>query len=159
MKKTEFNLLNDLTNDLYRKLIDYAVTECKFIQLVVRKTIPLESDGIRVLDQLEPYLKSKIESREWPGTKLFEGSAIVFRYHSESECAEILKNATHSLYSWEQPNLPEDLCFLKDNEDIWLASITHEKDAYFLLSQEEQLSLLEALPEIRSLIKENFQIE
>jgi len=155
MKKSTLTLLKDPSKDLYGKLIDYAAGECKFLQLVVRKTMPLGSNGTIVLEKLESYLISKIESSEWPGTKLLEGTALIFRYYFRPECAEILKRAANSLFSWKQPNLPEDLSFFKDDEDIWLASITHEKDGYLCLSKEEKLKLFQALPEVQFLLRED----
>jgi len=60
----------------------------------------------------------------------------------------MLKTEAHGLYDWVQPNRPEDLCFLRSDETPWLATIAHEKDAYFELSGEEKQRLTKALPNI-----------
>ena len=52
-----------------------------------------------------------------------------FRCHPDA--ASILKTAVKGLYGWQQPQFPEDLCFLKPGRRPWLVSIAHEKDAYF----------------------------
>ncbi len=143
--------------DLYLKLIEYATTQCDVALLVVRHSVllaPLDPEGERVLEQLEPFLKRKAELSEWPGTELLGHTALVHYYNLEPQCVQILKQATDALYSWVQPRLPEDLCFLRSDGEPWLVSIAHERDAYLYLSEEEKLRLLSALPLIASLVDE-----
>jgi hypothetical protein len=159
MSGKSFTLLTEPKEDLYRKVIDYAVNECKTVLLVVRKSIALNSNGTKVLQQLDPYLKNKMESTEWPGTKLLEDTAVVHQYHFGPACAEILKRSAESLYEWVQPELPEDLCLLKDNEDPWLVSISHERDSYFILNEEARVKLLSSLPELARVLREDIREE
>ncbi len=154
MSKFVLNLHAEPKGNLYRDLIRYAVVDCKMALLVVHKTMPLERSGQEVLAQLEAFLMQKVESSEWPGTRLFGKTAWVFRYHFQLESAEILVGATDALYRWRQPSLPEDLCLLRADETPWLVSIAHERDGYLDLSQNEKDRLFDALPALRSLIEE-----
>jgi hypothetical protein len=153
MTRVLLDLLAEPTDDLYRGLIDYATADCEIALLVVRKSIPLNTGGKGVLARLDAFLKQKKECSEWPGTKLFDKTAWVFQYKLGSECAAILKQATDALYGWRQPNLPEDLCFLRANGDPWLVSIAHERDGFLHLSQDERGHLFDALPMLESLVE------
>jgi hypothetical protein len=57
--------------------------------------------------------------------------AIVRRYRVSDESVKLLYVAG-SLYSWLQPQLPEDLAFYSMGDVGWLASISHEDRAWFL---------------------------
>jgi hypothetical protein len=64
----------------------------------------------------------------------------------------VLKKATNALYGWVQPELPEDLCLLRDEKEAWLVSIAHERDSYLCLSEDERSRLLDALPQLAALL-------
>ena len=152
MSRIHFDLLTEPTGDIYRTLIDYATLNCTTALLVVRHSIPLASRGKGVLDQLAAFLKQQEDSSEWPGTKLLDSTALVLRYEFRLECAHILKESAKALYDWKQPDLPEDLCFLRDAGDPWLVSVAHERDGFLHLSQEEARNLFVALPAIESMV-------
>jgi hypothetical protein len=157
MEKSIFTLLVEPRGDLYSEILDFAVGECKVALLVNRVQLKMAKHGTDVLDQLKPFLKNAVESAEWPGTELFSGeTAMVYRYVFGPECADILKRVANSFYDWTQPEFPEDLCLLKDDETPWLVSIAHEKDSYFCLSQDEKNRLLDSIPRLASILsKEN----
>lgn len=158
METTTFDLLAEPTGDLYRELLDFAVGECRTALLVVRKSPPLAPQGRELLNRLKPFLASKEESKVWPGTELSPGAdpqfvalvetASVYRYDYEPECAEFFKQTTDRLYAWLQPELPEDLCLLRDDGSEWLVTIAHEHDCYLCLSCEEHARLVNAIPQI-----------
>jgi hypothetical protein len=152
MTRIILNLLAEPTGDVYRKLIDYAALNCKTALLVVRHTIPLAPQGKEVLDQLAIFLRQQEESSEWPGTNLLDSTALVLRYEFGLECAQVLKRFAGSLYNWQQPDFPEDLCLLRDDGEPWLVSIAHEKDGFLYLSQDEVRNLFNTLPAIESLV-------
>lgn len=77
-----------------------------------------------------------------PGTELLGHFANIYYYKIDDNAKEVLKKYANSLYEWLSPNLPEDLCFFKENKEVWLASIAHEKDSWFnYLSEEEKEQL------------------
>jgi hypothetical protein len=153
MKKF-FNLIAQPRENIYRGLIECATVECKSALLVVRVTSSLSQRGKNLLTELNPYLQEKQEVSEWPGTKLLGSTAWVFRYYLGPECSMVLQHATDALYDWMQPDLPEDLCLIRENGEPWLISIAHERDGYFELYPNEKTRLVEALPSIRFLIEE-----
>jgi hypothetical protein len=150
-----YTLTREPEDELYRKLLDEALPSCPTALLVVRQEMPLAARGARVLDlgQLRPLLQEASEATEWPGTRLFGGTALVYRFSYDAESSTILKEAATRLFEWLQPNLPEDLCLLKPSGEPWLASIAHERDAYFSLDAPELENLARSLPEIRRLIR------
>jgi hypothetical protein len=144
--------LEQPTGYLYRGLIDHALGECRSALLVVRPSLGLSSQALGVLKQLEHLLDEKVDASEWPGTKLFNGSAVLFRYTFNAECAEILKQNANGLYEWLQPELPEDLCLLRADSIPWLVSISHEGDGCLYLAEAEISRLASALPELAELL-------
>ena len=154
MERRVFALLTEPSGELYSELLDLAAKECRVALLVIRRSLPLSGRGMNVLSRLERFLRDSVESSEWPGTKLLGEAASVLHYDLGPECAEVLKEATDSLYGWTQPDLPEDLCLLKDEGMPWLVSIAHERDGYFCLSQDERNRLLSSLPQLSAVLAE-----
>lgn len=134
-------------------MLDLAIGKCKVALLVVRHSLPLSQNGEHALERLAPFLRQKVESSEWPGTTLLNGVASVYYYDFGVECAEALKEVTDSLYSWEQPNLPEDLCLLRANTEPWLVSISHERDGYVRLSREKTTQVAKVLPALCAIMQ------
>ena len=157
MDRATFDLLAEPTGDLYRELLDFAVRECGVALLVVHKTPPLSESGSALISQLEPFLRSKEESWEWPGTEIdhIDDPASVLRYHYGPECADILKQATNRLYGWVQPDLPEDFCLLRDDDSPWLVTLVHDHDGYLYLSPEENARLVETVPRIAPRLRDS----
>lgn len=146
-----YSFTREPKDDVYQKLIDYALPYCENIVLVIRPSLPMSPAVSDVLNRLAPFLVEAIETSEWPGTKLLDETARVYRYKFTFESAPILKQAAPSLYGWTQPQLPEDLCLMRADGSPWLVSIAHEMDGYLELSVEEKNNLLVALPEIAPL--------
>jgi len=156
--RATFDLLAEPIGDLYRKLLDFAVNECRTALLVVRKRPPLTPQGLALVNRLKPFLASKEECTAWPGTGSADKDdhelvalvepASVRRYDYVPQCAELLKQATDRLYAWLQPELPEDLCLLRDDGSEWLVTIAHEHDSYLCLSAEEHTRLVDAIPQL-----------
>lgn len=92
----------------------------------------------KILKDLSPYLKYSVEKSEWLGT-LYCGDEImtVYYYNTNNEAKEIIKKLSNSLHKWIQPNLPEDLCFLKEGEG-WLINTAHEYLSYINTKNKEE---------------------
>lgn len=153
MEKSTCNLLIEPSNQDYYDLLDYALAECKYVLVVIRDTIQLNSKGQEVLGKLSNYLFKEKQSGEWPGTKLLNSQARVLQFHYVPGSVEIVKGAVSSLYKWLQPDLPEDLCLLRADETPWLVTISHENDGYFVLLDQEKNHLFSALPQYRLMIE------
>ncbi len=136
------------SDEVYRGLLDYSLTKCIFALLVVRRNLGLTDPGKRLLNDLEPFLDAREETSTWPGTQLIGQTAIVCRFKLVRASVSILQNAANRLFEWRQPALPEDLCLMRQADDPWLVSISHENDAYLRASESEWKELCEVLPGI-----------
>lgn len=127
-------------NDTYRLLVDLSFDLCDEFILVVRKDLCLKpNDSAKsVLEKLNDYLKEMKEQSEWAGTELLEHTAYVYHYHTSPEAREIIKEVSNSLYSWVQPNLPEDLSFYKSGKP-WLVNTAHEKQSFILSEDKSEI--------------------
>lgn len=148
MERQRYTIATDVKSDAYRKLIKCAQSSCSEFILVVRPSMPFAMPGVDVLDELTPfYISVKVES-EWPGTRLFDQTATVYRCRLLDGSVSVLQKSAESLFSWLQPSLPEDLSFLRSDHSPWLVTISHEYDAYFELSPNEVARLHQYVPEL-----------
>ena len=143
-----YTLVTEPKNELYSKLLIKALKSCNSFIFVVRPTISTEKSVQKIIDDLQQYLIKKSAESEWPGTKLINDTALVYKFQLNKETTQYLVNVSSSLYSWLQPDFPEDLCLLRENGKPWLTTISHEKDAYLLLSEEEKEEILTEIPEL-----------
>jgi hypothetical protein len=103
--------------------------------LVKRPTMPLNDGGQKALEALRAYIISKGDAERWPGTQLLHGhQATVYRFSTTKQAIDILCDTTSRLFAWQQPELPEDLCFEKDDNTPLLSCICHENEARLYLS-------------------------
>ena len=117
---------------IYKKLLDFAFEYCDEFQLVVRKRMGSLKKVEPVLESLENSLLSMKEQSSWAGTWLGSGQkAKVYKYRTDTHAKKILTAAADSFYDWQQPNLPEDLSFLKKGKPF-LVCTAHENEGYFL---------------------------
>ena len=150
-----FDIRIEPRGETYRRVIDLALHFCDQALLVIRTNISLSPYGAQTLKFLEPFLLRKMaKATQWPGTVLHyndlfpDNTATVYYYRLCSESARILKDAVEGLYSWKQPECPEDLCLLRSDGSPWLVTITHEEDSYLELTPKEKDRLLADVPEL-----------
>lgn len=132
--------------DLYKSLVEFCAVRSRILLLVLRDVEWLTDSARSLFQRLEPFLLSKQKATEWPGTRLTEGQATVFRYRTAPELVRLIQDATEGLYEWQQPERPEDLAFLRSDETPLLVTISHESDAYLELSEDEHYDMIHALP-------------
>ena len=141
----KFYTFNSEPNEkTYEYLIDYAVekNKCKFVFLIVRNNTTLNKSGLYALKLLTPYLETIQEVSEWPGTKLYEHTAKLYKYKFRVGLTERIKELSTGFYDWVHPDLPEDLSLMVTEELPWLFTIAHEKDAVLCLTEDEENELL-----------------
>lgn len=141
-------IVEEPRDSTYRELLSWLESRAASILLVVRDSAGLTADGHAVLARLQPFLKSRERRKEWPGTRLLAATATVYQYELSDVISTVLSEVADSLYSWQQPNLPEDLCFLAADGRILLATIAHEGDAYLDLTSLELASLRAHAPQL-----------
>lgn len=126
-------------DQVYRDLIDLAFEVCDTFILVVRNDISINDNVNYILEQLEPYLKEVKKQLQWPGTTILgDMPALVYYFNADNGAKKVLKESTNSLHQWVQPNLPEDLSFMKKHE-IWLANTSHEYESYILTDDDNEI--------------------
>jgi hypothetical protein len=89
------------------------------------------------LEALSSFRISDSMESEWPGTRLYDHQARVLRYRFDRDSLAVLLSLSDNFASWEQPDLPEDLCLIRKSQEPFLVSIVHEKDVYLVLSDLE----------------------
>ncbi|MGH7146726.1 MAG: hypothetical protein ACREIJ_02340 [Nitrospiraceae bacterium] len=141
--------------ETYHRIVDSAVHFCDQALLIIHDGISLNPPGTQALKLLEPFLLRKLfRTTQWPGTLLHysdlfpNNTATVFCFRLCTESAQILKDSVEGLYSWRQPEYPEDLCLLHPDGSPWMVSITHEEDSYFELIAQERDRLLKDVPDL-----------
>lgn len=130
---------------IYTELIDLASSICNQFILVKRNEIHINESANIVLQELMPYLQQVKEQNKWPGTATLGRPATIYYYSLNNESKEKLKKYADGLYSWVQPNLPEDLCFLKSDGQAWLINTAHEYMCRIDSDDENELSKLKAI--------------
>jgi hypothetical protein len=133
------DILTEPKGQTYASLIEFAGTQCATFSLSWRKQFRFDQTAHRIADLLKPFLVSNVSTSEWPGTQLIGHEAILRRYRIADKSLKILAEVD-GLYSWTSPELPEDLAFYSTSGECWLASISHERQAWF---QDERLTLEE----------------
>ncbi len=154
-QRTVINLVKEPRDEVYRDLLDFALHDCSIGILVVRPDIELNPVGLHAVKLFEPFLNDKRTEKQWPGTLLTDGTAEVLSYVYSRELCSLLQKQVNGLYEWAQPGAPEDLCLLRPDGSPWLVSISHEKDGYLELNQDERERLLAKVPELFSHLKES----
>jgi len=120
----------------YKELIKLCSDYCDRFLLVRRSSVGLSPHGLKLLEQLHPELIAENLSRTWPGTILLGEKAQVLFFRVSESSLQVLEGAD-SLFAWTQPDLPEDLCFLRSDGTAFMTTIAHERDCYLELSKEE----------------------
>jgi hypothetical protein len=116
---------------VYQELLNLAAEVCGSFSLVWRDQLQFDRSAQAIEDLLSPYLVREERTDEWPGTKLMGHLATVRHYRVAGEAMRVLDGAA-GLYAWSAPERPEDLAFYTADGAVWLASIAHEKDAWFV---------------------------
>jgi hypothetical protein len=145
MLKT-YDITSEPQNDLYKALIDYCKACADIALLVLREPEWIEPSISIFWEQFRTLLIAQENAKEWPGTILASGTATVFKYQITSDLINYFKNEVNGLFEWQQPQQLEDLCFLRRDGTVLLATIAHENDAYLKLTEEEHENILRVLP-------------
>lgn len=136
-------ITSDPKEKVYKDLLDYAFSVCDEFVLVVRKDISISKNAESVLESLSAFLSEKKEEQfEWPGTRYFGPKpATVYYFKTHNEAKNIIIEASNSLHSWIQPNLPEDLSFIK-NKKPWLTNTSHEAASNLITDDKDEIDKL-----------------
>ncbi len=142
MRRTVYSLLQEPVAAAYRALVTFCSRHASEIIVVVRQPEYLDVTAQNAIKALERVGASCARESKWAGTTLTRGDlAYVYRVPVASESVQLLTIAVDRLYGWLTPKMPEDLCFLRSDGTDILATISHERDAYLTLSDDEYVEL------------------
>ena len=128
----------------YRSLVGLAKDRgCQGL-LVVRSGARLGERGESLLDQLRPSIRSEAQAQEWPGTRTLD-QHLVLTFELNDVTTTLLARTVSGLFGWRQPELPEDLCFLDSDGEVWLTSVAHESLAWVVAADEAEAAALRNL--------------
>ena len=137
----EFGFTSEPRERTYHRLIDYALGAGATGLLVVRHSPKPDASCFDFVRKLQPYVLSATEQAEWPGTRLLDDVALVYTLAFNYPSADLLKGTVSGLDGWKHPELPEDLCVLRDDGSTLLGSIAHERVGWLSVTDTEQESL------------------
>jgi hypothetical protein len=139
--RTTYTLADEPRGEQYRALLSRALKECAVAELVVRDGLGQNRSMHETLERLDKVRLSTREVSEWPGTRLLDGTANVHAFRLCAESMDVFASAVDGLFEWTQPSNPEDLSLLRADGSIWLASTSHERDAFLELDEHEARAL------------------
>ncbi len=158
----EYEILPELRFDLYQKVLDFACAgACALGALAVPNDGADNHNVEEILGSLKPFMVvEEHDQLYWPanphrGHVPLPGqvTASVYYFTLNADTVALLKDEVDRLYDWESEWRPEDLSLLREDKSPWLVSISHERMAWFHLTEIEHANLLAAIPEMAELIR------
>lgn len=147
------SLISEPCGASYASLLEAALAHCSSFYLMTLDDQPYDESAQRIRLALRPFLQSSSRVKAWPGTQLLGTTgAILESYRLDAESAEVLRGAADCLYDWRSPGLPEDLGFRRADGSLWLASVAHERDAWWELRADELSTMRTGWPDLAGLV-------
>ena len=141
-------ILNEPKGENYRQLIQLAFDKCDTFLFIKHSQLTYNQSFDTLLEELkDDFIYKKVQNK-WPGT-ISVPTAMVYYFRTSEKSRKIIKNITHSLFNWQAPNLPDDLCFLNNNQE-WLVTTAHAE--YCHIQTENQFEI-QQLQKIKGLIE------
>jgi hypothetical protein len=141
----QFDILREPRGQVLDQLIELAVQACDRFT-VERSQMRLSPDAELVYSRLAPFLMECADVSETPGSILVPPDTITLcTYFLEPGSAAVLREATDHLYGWVEPDLPQDLCFLRGS-DTWLINQAADEAACLVMTDEEADAIRIAIP-------------
>lgn len=116
------------------EVIKYAVKTSDTFTLISNQVkpyslIPPKCEFDDTMSILKPYIVNQIVGiKKWPGTETRANHKVMTIYKSCSQAGKLLCLLSN-IFLPLQNNLPEDICFYRNN-DCWFETISHEKLAF-----------------------------
>ncbi|MBA3020538.1 hypothetical protein [Propionicimonas sp.] len=130
-----------ITEDDYRALVTSVGSMAALVGVVGREPRDLLGyAGKAVLSELSPYLERSVKISQWPGTRSIAPARVEY-FRSEPGAVDVITRCTGSFWEWMDPEMPEDLHFLREDGTVVLGSTTCERYAWLELDREERDSL------------------
>ncbi len=154
-------IINEIKNEVYKKLIDYAFEKCDAIMLVSHP-LGLTDEEVKLLNKNIKELQEKFKlsiykirhDNHWVYSAAYKGPGkylpsemknqfnIMF-YKLDNSIKEYLLT-NKDLYNWINPDYPEDISFFK-NGYCWLYSVAHEEMCDIYCESNEEYEYLKSI--------------
>jgi hypothetical protein len=111
------------------------------------------------LDHFRSDLINEERLHEWPGTILLHrGEATAYWHTVTPRLQQTLKAQAGRLFEWVG-YMPEDPCFFRANGQVLLGTTSHERDAYLILTDEEQVMIQQSFPALAAILREEGEMQ
>lgn len=144
---TDYLVTREPQGETLRNLISIAAERCNTF-LFVLEDMALSERGTEVVARLEPMLLSREETNEYPAGTLPWDTVTAYTYRVTPESVAIVCEATDRLFSWLQPDLPNDLCFLRNGRP-WMTTMASDRELLLTLDEAEYRELRSRLRGLR----------
>ena len=130
-----WRITEEPTGEVYRALLNLAASRCAMFSFTREIGSDLGEAGLRVTSLLERFrVESEEEHRKRDAVRQeflagLRDVAFEQHYRLTTEGLEILAEV-RGLYSWVNPDLPEDLCFHLADGNLWLWSAARQKKSW-----------------------------
>ena len=140
-----FYLINLDIEEIYEKFIEIMLDYSDYFSLIYFQYKPgekMKKSSRLIKDSLLKYKYISKNVKEWPGTISLDREHIYgfTLYHSNDSVNQILRSVK-SVYNWDYPKYPMDLCFYKDGCCIF-DSVAHEEIARLYSNDNNLIELL-----------------
>lgn len=146
-KRIQLDNCND--RNLYRLILQFLLGRAETFSLVIQPRNPLGELGERINGELAGDLISEEVVDSWPGTILLGGKAILRRYPYNPHTKDIIDKYASQFADWQQPHLPEDIAFYRNESDVMVESTGHEGYVTLYFTDDETKDMHKHYPEFR----------
>jgi hypothetical protein len=137
----------------YLDLVDYCCLFASHLVVVVRDGARDAAAPVgRKLAQLTPFLTAVSRSAGIPGVR--DRDAIVCRHRIGPGLRDAMKGLASHLFEWAPPEFPEDPCFLREDGECLLVTVSRARDGYLLLRDPEIQVLRREYPRLAGILRE-----
>lgn len=136
-------ILNEPKGENYKELIQLAFDKYDIFLFIKHSQLAYYQSFDTLLGELKDDFICNKEQSEWPGT-LSVPTATVYYFRTSEKSREIIKNITDSLFNWQAPYLPDDLCFLRNNKE-WLVTTAHAQYCHILTENQFEIEQLQKI--------------
>ena len=141
-----------IKNKSYINLVLYALIRCDAFSCAVPDFESYDANKVGskdfieyknriqwILDDLKPSILYQYTSKEYFNSVREYNSEIYICSLNDNTMGTVIAN--EGLYSWQYPEMPEDLCLFSKGK-CWLKSIAHEKKCWIYTDNEVEKDIL-----------------
>lgn len=132
---------DNLSSQDFLSLLNLSLKFTQKVSLVVRDELGVSSKCMQFLSSINDHFLASKKVSEWPGTKLLNTMATQYIYRNSRDLLGKISKNISNYSDFIQPNFPEDIAFLRENNIPWFVSISHEKECLFNINQSEKEAL------------------